>query len=161
MFTRRWLILCALTGATFVWGADKYQGPRPPKPDTPYLLHASNLVETEAVEAKQEDRKDGTLYVVTGAASPVRTPLAEPIFLIQSEKILPDKLQLYRVDTKDGRREIFFSEKKRKDNRRPIHLIVNKVAEGLYRVEANEELENGEYTLTPEGSNQVFCFQVY
>jgi len=28
-------------------------------------------------------------------------------------------------------------------------------------VEANEMLENGEYSLTPSGSNQVFCFQVY
>jgi hypothetical protein len=31
----------------------------------------------------------------------------------------------------------------------------------LYRVEANETLENGEYALSPDGSDQVFCFQVY
>jgi len=35
------------------------------------------------------------------------------------------------------------------------------VSEGLYRLEVNESLENGEYGLTPEGANQVFCFQVY
>jgi hypothetical protein len=150
-----------MAGSMLIWSADKYEGPRPAKADVPYLLHASNLVEMEVAEAKQEDRKDGTLYVVPGSASSARTPLAEPIFVMQSEKLLPDKLQLYRVDSKDGHREIFFSEKKRKDNRRPYHLIVNKVADRLYRIEANEELENGEYTLTPEGSNQVFCFQVY
>jgi hypothetical protein len=31
----------------------------------------------------------------------------------------------------------------------------------LFRVEANEGLPNGEYALTPEGSNHTFCFQVY
>ena len=31
----------------------------------------------------------------------------------------------------------------------------------IYRIDVGESLENGEYSLTPEGSNQVFCFQVY
>ena len=31
----------------------------------------------------------------------------------------------------------------------------------LYKIEVSDSLEPGEYTLTPEGSNQVFCFQVY
>ena len=29
--------------------AEKYTGPRPPKADVPYLLHADNLIETEIV----------------------------------------------------------------------------------------------------------------
>jgi hypothetical protein len=32
---------------------------------------------------------------------------------------------------------------------------------GLYRVEVNEPLEDGEYCLSPEGSNDVFCFSEY
>ena len=33
--------------------------------------------------------------------------------------------------------------------------------ENLFWIEANEYLDNGEYCLTPEGSNKVFCFQIY
>ena len=32
---------------------------------------------------------------------------------------------------------------------------------GLYRLEVEESLEPGEYAFSPEGSNQVFCFQVF
>ena len=83
-------------------GADKYDGPRPPQPDMLYLVHADNLVPTEAVEAKEESG----VYNIPGAASPARTPLAEPIFLIQSDKVLPERLELYRWDVKGGRREL-------------------------------------------------------
>ena len=78
--------------ATLAIGADEYTGPRPPKPDVPYLVHASNLIPTEATEASQEGKKDESTYTVQGAASPVRTPLAEPIFLLRSEKIKADSL---------------------------------------------------------------------
>ena len=44
---------------------------------------------------------------------------------------------------------------------RPLHLSVNKVDGRLYRVEASEPLENGEYSLSPNDSNKVFCFEVY
>jgi hypothetical protein len=143
--------------------AQKYNGPRPPKPDVIYLLHAANLVETEFAEAKEEKRKDDTAYVVDGVASPAKTPLAEPIFLIESKRIIPDKLQLYKLDTKSGRREVVFPppNKRRKDGPRPLYLSVKRLADGIYRLEANEFLQNGEYALTPEGSNQVFLFQVY
>ena len=42
----------------------------------------------------------------------------------------------------------------------PIEVLT-KLDDALYRVEVNEVLENGEYSLSPRGSNQVFCFQVY
>jgi len=32
--------------------ADKYNGPRPPKPDLPYLVHADHLIPTEAGQAR-------------------------------------------------------------------------------------------------------------
>ena len=44
---------------------------------------------------------------------------------------------------------------------RPLHLMVTKVADHLYRIEADEPLENGEYALTPSGDNRVFCFEIY
>src|SRR2546422_7257242 len=59
----------ALLFATALFG-QKYNGPQPEKPDLPYLVHADNLVATEAGEAKQETRKNDILYVIDGATSP-------------------------------------------------------------------------------------------
>lgn len=156
-------VFVLLLAASFVLPAQnqKYKGPRPPKPDVLYLLHATNLVETEQQTAREEKRKDDTAYIVDGAASPVKTPMAEPIFLLESKQLMPDKLQLYKLDAKNGKREIVMSMKKRRDSARPLHLMVRRVADGLFRIEANEFLQNGEYAVTPEGSNQVFLFQVY
>ena len=155
---RRYVLFLAVPAAF----AQKYAGPRPPKPDLPYLLHADNLVPTEASEAKEQTRKDDITYVISGPASSARTPLASPIFLIQAEKLQPERLQLYKLEVKEGQREITFSKKKKRDASRPLRLTVDKLtSDNLYRIEADETLEEGEYSLTPEGSNQVFCFQVY
>jgi len=140
--------------------AEKYQGPRPPKPDLPYLLHASRLVETEAAEAREEKRKDDTVYVISGASSPARTPLAEPILLVETEKLQAERLELYKLEVRNGRREAVFPAKRRKDAG-PIRISVTRLDQNLYRIEAAIGLENGEYSLTPPGTNQVFCFQVY
>ena len=155
------LVFLFLAGAAIVSiHAEDYTGPRPPKPDVLYLVHASNLIPTEVAEAQKESKKDDTTFSVPGASSAVRTPVAEPIFLIRSEKIKPDALELYRFEVKNGRRQITFS-RKRKEGTGPFHLSVTKLDKDLYRVEADEALENGEYSLSPSGSNAVFCFQVY
>ena len=142
-------------------GAEIYNGPRPPKPDLPYLLHASRLEETETAEAREEKRKDDTVYVIAGAAAPARTPLAEPIFLLETQKLSADRLELYKLEVRNGRREALFSAKRKRDSPRPIRLSVTRLDQNIYRLEAAVGLENGEYSLTPAGSNQVFCFQVY
>ena len=69
--------------------AQKYSGPRPAKPDIPYLVHADSLVETEAVEAKEEKRKDDLAYIIPGANSSAKTPLAGPVFILQGDKLQP------------------------------------------------------------------------
>ena len=140
--------------------AQKYSGPRPPKSDVPYLVHADNLVETQAVEAREEKRKDDIAYIVAGAASSAKTPLAGPIFIFQADKLDAGKLQLYRFEVKNGHREVFFAHNG-KGSAKPRRMNASPVGGGLYRIEVEESLENGEYGLTPEGSNQVFCFQVY
>ncbi|HYV64541.1 MAG TPA: hypothetical protein VE958_17785 [Bryobacteraceae bacterium] len=152
--------LAILLLATLAAGADDYTGPRPPKADVLYLVHASNLIPTEVTEAQQEGKKDESTYFVSGAASSVRTPLAEPIFLLRSEKIRADALELYRFEVKNGRRQLTLS-RKRSDKSGPFHLSITKLDKDLYRVEADEALENGEYSLSPDKSNVVFCFQVY
>ena len=155
---QRILLALLTTCATLI--AQKYNGPLPPKPDVPFLLHADNLVATEVEEAREEGKKDEIIYVIAGAASTVKTPLASPIFLLQADKLQPDKLEVYRLEVRNGRREVFFSRKKRK-TARPIRLSVRPLGESVYRLEVDETLENGEYSITPGGSNQVFCFSVY
>ena len=138
--------------------AQKYAGPRPPKADLPYLKHADNLVPTEAAEAKEEKKKDDILYVVDGANSSAKTPLASPIFLLQAAKLAPERLQLFKLDSKSDRREILFSPK---HPPKAIRVEVTRLGSDLYRIEVNESLDPGEYSFSPEGSNTVFCFQVF
>jgi len=151
-----------LIGVIFlgVIAAQKYSGPRPSKPDVPYLVHADNLVSTEVSEAKEEKRKDDLAYIIDRAASSAKTPLSGPRFLFQADKLSADKLQLYRFEVKNGHREVFFS-KKGKGSAKPRRIEATSLGDGLFRLDVTESLENGEYGLTPEGSNQVFCFQVY
>jgi hypothetical protein len=61
---------------------------------------------------------------------------------------------------KNGHREVLFSHKG-KLSAKARRIAVNPLGGGLYKIEVDESLENGEYGLTPEGSNQVFCFAVY
>src|SRR5205807_2903589 len=98
-------LLALLLAAPVVAAAQKYAGPMPPKADLPYLKHAENLVPTEASEAKEEKgKKDDITYVVAGAASSARTPLASPVFLLLTEKLTAASLSLYRLESRNGRR---------------------------------------------------------
>ncbi|MEQ1947049.1 MAG: hypothetical protein ABL995_07660 [Bryobacteraceae bacterium] len=157
------LTLLVNLAAASLFAADKYDGPRPPQADQLYLVHADNLVATESVEAKEESgKKDETVYSVSGAASSAKTPIAEPIFLLKSDKLSPDKLELYKMDVKNGRREIAIGKGKRSSRGpRPLRLSVTKLEGGLYRLEASQPLDNGQYSVSPSDSNKVFCFEVY
>lgn len=138
----------------------KYKGPQPEKPDLPYLVHADNLVATEANEAKEQDRKDELLYFIEGATSPAATPLTSPVFLIRIDQLVPESLEIYKLESKNGRREIVFS-KKKKQTARPVRSSVSQVEDKLYKLEVEDALDKGEYSITPKESNQVFCFRVY
>lgn len=152
-------ILPLLVAAVCTAFAQKYDGPRPPKPDLPYLKHADNLLATEVSQAvEQKQKKDDVLYIVEGANSPARTPLASPVFLFLADKLMPDKLGLYKLDVKGNQRQILFGPKKQP---RAIRVDVTRLDGNLYKVEVDETLDPGEYSLSPEGSDQVFCFQVY
>ena len=67
---------------------------------------------------------------------------------------------MYRFDVSGGKRQISIGRKKGK-GARVYHTSVRKLAAGLFRIEAAEYLENGEYSLSPEGENIAFCFTVY
>ena len=153
-------VLAAAFSALAQSGAPaNYDGPRPPKPDVPYLKHASTLVATDVAEAKEEHKKDDILYIVPGANATARTPLAAPVFLIQAEKIAPEQLQLFKLTSREGHREILFRPKRPPQ---PLRVEVTRIGQpNLFRIEVEDSLEAGEYSLSPNGSNTVFCFQVF
>ncbi len=153
-------MLLLLVAAVFTVPAQKYDGPVPPKKDLPYIKHAATLVPTEAVVAKEESKSNGSLYTIAGANSTAVTPLAAPIFIIQVDKIPPERLSLYKLDSKSDHREILVNPKKQSP---AIRLEVNRISsDNIWRIEADESLDPGEYCLTVDGdsSNQAFCFRV-
>ena len=153
-------ICCLAILLAFCAGAQTYSGPLPPSADIPYIKHAQNLVPTEATEAKEEKgKKDDITYSVAGAASSARTPLASPAFILQTDKVVAAKLELYRFEIRNGRRELTVSPKKPPKTYRVELTRLN--TGKLYQIEVEDSLEPGEYGLSAEGSNQVFCFQVF
>src|SRR5947208_16666287 len=94
--------IAALLALAGVASAQKYTGPRPSKPDLPYLKHAETLVPTEASEAKEEKgKKDDLTYVIAGASSSETTPLASPILLMDSQKLSAAKLEPHTLEVKN------------------------------------------------------------
>ena len=150
-----------LAAAGLACAQEKYTGPRPPKPDVLYLVHADNLIPTEVVDAKPESKRNETTYTMPGESSPSRTPLAEPIFIIQTDRIQAQGLELFRAEVKGGRREVSMSSKHTRSGPKVLRLTVTRLDQNLYRVEADQELENGEYAISPNGSDTAFCFEVY
>jgi hypothetical protein len=51
--------------------------------------------------------------------------------------------------------------KKMKDAAKPIRLSIARVDSNIFRLEATEALDNGSYCLSPSGTQEVFCFDVY
>jgi hypothetical protein len=131
---------------------EKYDGPVPPKSDVPYLLQAKKLTEIEIGQAREERRKDGPVHVVAGPSSSTRTPLPEPIFILDARQLQPEKIELFLLEVKDGNREV---------SAQPLHLRVTPLRDHLFKIEPSEMLEAGEYALTPGGNNRIFCFEVY
>lgn len=158
-FVRFFFSLAVLTFWAF--GQSKYDGPVPDKTDVPYIRHANKLVATEANEAKEEKRKDDTLYAVSGASSTARTPLIEPIFLVKVDKLNIQQMVLYKMESKGGRRELLLPAKPKKDSARPLRMSLDLLRPGLYKLEVQEPLFQGEYCLSPNGSNAVYCFSVF
>jgi len=155
----RLIVLCLITVAAF---AQKYAGPVPPKEDLPYLLQADNLMVTEAATAQeQKGKKDEITYIISGASSSARTPLASPIFLLKLKDLVPEKLHLYKLEVKNGHREISFRNNKKAKNPEPLRLNIRRLSEGLFRLEVSDSLPNGQYSLSPDESNDVFCFEVF
>ena len=133
---------------------------KPPKPDIPFLLHANNLIETESKIAVEHEKKKELIYTVESPSSGVNTPMARPELVILSDKINPHRLKLYGFESKNGQREILLR-KKKKIVARPYFLSIDRLRSNVFRIRVDNVLPNGEYCLTPDSSNKVFCFTVY
>jgi hypothetical protein len=142
--------------------AQKYSGPVPEKTDLLYLVQADNLIPTEAAVAKEQKGKKGeSAYIVAGAASTARTPLASPAFVVKTKQLEADKLELYKLDVKSGHREITLRKGRGARNPEPVRIDIKRFDDDIYRLEVSESLPNGQYSFTPVGSNDVFCFEVF
>ena len=64
------------------------------------------------------------------------------------------------MEVKSGHREVTMALRRTRGNK-PLRLSVTRLDRGLYRVEVDQEIENGQYAISPNGSNTVFCFEVY
>ena len=155
------LALCALALPAQRDGTRNNLGlPNPPKPDIPYLIHGSGLRELEATTASAEEAKNQLRYWIAGPAAAVKTPLAAPEFLIDSQDLDPRDLRLYGFDVVKGRRELLYR-KKKKVVAEPYFLQLDGVEARVVRIRINASLAPGEYGLTPDGSDAVFPFAVF
>jgi len=138
----------------------RYTGGPPPKKDVPFLVQADNLIETESAKATAQTKKNDTIYTMSGDKSTARTPLASPMLVIDSDALDATKLQLFRLEVKNGHREITFK-KKGKGGAMPLNIEVSKVRGNLFQIRVLDSLDPGEYSLSPDGSNAAFCFEVF
>ncbi|HXE64177.1 MAG TPA: hypothetical protein VN519_11595 [Bryobacteraceae bacterium] len=138
----------------------KYTGAPPPKKNVPYLVQADNLIETEVQKAAEQKKKDDTIYTIPGDKSTARTPLASPMLVIDADGLDATKLQLFHLEVKNGHREITFK-KKGKGGAMPLNIEVAKVRGTLFQIRVLDGLDPGEYSLSPDGSNDAFCFEVF
>jgi hypothetical protein len=154
-------LLPALLFGGLLFAQDPYKGPVPEQMDLPFIRHANKLVATDAGEAREEIVKGDTIYTVAGGAANAKTPLTEPIFIVKVNKLNIQQMQLYRMEAKAGQRQLVLPQKPKKNSPRPLRLSLEPLSAGLYKLEVQEPLENGEYCLSPGGSNAVYCFAVY
>ena len=152
-------MVLALASLGFLSAADRYTGPPPPKKDLPYIVQADNLIPTEPAAAKCETKKDDTTCVIPGVKSAARTPLAGPTFIVDSDKLSGDRLQLYPLTVKNGHREVTLNKKGK--GAHPVNLNITKTSSGLFQIEVHDSLPPGEYVLSPDGSDDSFCFEVF
>ena len=123
-------------------------------------MHADNLIETESVAATQAASKGDTVFAVAGVDFSGPNAFGRTDFSFCFRSNSAGKPRLYQFDVKNGRREIVIP-KKKGGNGKVFHTSIKELSQVLFRIEASEYLENGEYCLSPEGENIAFCFTVY
>ena len=99
----------------------------PSQKDTVYLVHADQLIATEAGIASKHATADDVTYL---------------------------------DDVRDGHREVRFHYKGQ-GGAIPLRADIANIADGLYRIDVVDNLSAGEYALSPDGANDVFCFEVF
>ena len=155
------IALCALVLAGQQGdGLNRLGVPNPSKQDVPYIIHGSEIRELEQLEATEEVIKNQLRYWIPRTESMIKTPLAAPEFLFDSNEIDPRDLRLYGFDVVKGRREILYR-KKKKVVAEPYFLNLEGIEGRVVRIRINASLPPGEYGLTPDGRNSVFTFSVF
>lgn len=157
MWSRRFFVSAVGAAAGRALGQSKL--PAPEEADLPYIVQVGSLIPTDRAQATEED--DGKFFRawLEGTAASAKTPLAGPEFLFRSESIAPSALRLYRFEVVKGRREVVLR-KKKKVLARPYLISAYAEGDNVFRIRTDESLPRGEYGMSPDGSNVVFCFAV-
>lgn len=158
MFRRMFFCVCLPAFALLAYSPVPV--PLPAEKDVPFLVHGDRLLATDIAVARPRERRFDTVYSVPGEASQARTPLASPVFVFAAERIDVARLQLFRLEVAPGQRELAV-QRRGNGGAKPFRISISPLGAGFFRLEVDESLPNGEYALTPDGSNEVFCFTVY
>ena len=82
------------------------------------------------------------------------------MLVIETDGMDAGKLRLFRLTPKNGQRTVTFLTRS-KGGAIPLRTEISQVAGNLYQIEIVDSLSPGEYALSPDGSNDVYCFQVF
>jgi hypothetical protein len=140
--------------------------PKPAAAVTPgakvVLLENGDFHDLEVQEFTSQDIGDGaTLYSFTGGTSQARAGSNAPVFLVlaESEAAMPASVELSRLQTGAGTRQMAYSPSKN-HSASSVPTIVTQVSATVRKVSVKEPLAPGEYVVLPENSNRGFLFEV-
>ena len=127
-----------------------------------YLTLGTKVIKLESTVAQYTTTADDEVFVVVpGEASPTSTTLKRPVIVSEGQTVPEGAfvLELYRMEAKSGNRRLLY----RVGNRivaSKIPIEMTALSRHLYQVEVSEDLTPGQYCLTPNGSDEMFLFEI-
>jgi hypothetical protein len=137
----------------------------PNQTGVPFLRGASGFISLERTYAMQV-RNNGmygmgpTVYRIQGPQSPVRVRQGDKIvFVVRlNPRDDPRRFELYQLESRMGYRQ---TQPSMGGGPPPgIPVTINKISDSTYEITPARQLYPGEYSFSPMGSNENYCFGV-
>jgi len=137
----------------------------PNQTGVPFLRGASGFISLERTYAMQV-RNNGmygmgpTVYRIQGPQSPVRVREGDKIvFVVRlNSRDDPRRFELYQLESRMGYRQTQPSMGGGPPPGLPV--TINKISDSTYEITPARQLYPGEYSFSPMGSNESYCFGV-